>query len=687
MNILNFRSWDLKRKIGFFQILSLAILFAIFMPLYGIRFSKILFILFFATFLFRYRPLPLRKYSYLSLCHGLSILLYFLYGSVQAAFWTFIFLLIADVIFKKGVFQALVNASAYALSILIVGGLMGTGIMNNWPRLSLFFAFYYIILIGLFYLPEFVARKTRIEEIIYINSWEIFYYILATSTAIIAYKVTLNPTIGSISLFGAGFLILRYFIRRVSSKAIEGSISRDLIQLQSAVMKKSFDETLKAVESYSSQYIDWTGLNILKLTDNEEELKIIYSASKKDEPGYAISIHEGIKGRCVKERRAIIVRDTSREKDYEEPGGDARSEMLIPLIYGENVLGVLDFEHDLVGTFTEKEVEYAKFFASQLSYALQTNITLQPLISSSEKLEEFTDESIRAMEKITGEMNSIHENMKEVIRGGEEQVRSLVKVENAMDELLSSHENIKTLREEMSEGMKEFTNTLDRSGNSVEENLTRLSGITDAIGEVKETVKTLTDLSSGVMKIADSSKNIAEDTSLLALNASIEATRTAKESKTFSVIAGEINKLANTASSNSDEISNNAKIIMKNVKDFSKKIYKVVGATENIGAASSSIMEQFDLITSELSSLQEGLDKTYKVSKREIQDIEDLGARIEQAAGIGKDNIGSIKGINQLIEEQSIVSGDLSEKITNLKSSMERLKEIVEEFRLTHLTT
>ncbi len=125
MNIPIFKSLDIKRKIGLTQILLNLILLAIFIPLKGIRYSPLLFILFFTVLLFRFRPVPLRKYSYLSLTNIISILLYLQYGPVTAAFWIFVFLLVADIIFEKGLFQAMVNGSAYALSTFIAGSIVG----------------------------------------------------------------------------------------------------------------------------------------------------------------------------------------------------------------------------------------------------------------------------------------------------------------------------------------------------------------------------------------------------------------------------------------------------------------------------------------------------------------------------------------------------------------------------------
>ena len=611
--------------------------------------------------------------------------MYFLYGPQSAAFWILVYVIISDSLFKKGLFQAIINGSAYSLSIFIVGSIFGADITDYWIKVLYFFLTHFILVVGVFYSSEFVSRRVKLREIFYIISWEAFYYTIAALTALIAFWVIRNPAIFNVSAFVAGFLLLRWFIRRISFDAIEGNIYKDLIKLQSKVMKRSLEETIKVVVSYLDQYVDWTGLNIGRIDYNEGKISVIYSTSEEVKEGVSVPIDEGVAGKCIREARPIIIRNVAASEEYIKLRSNVKSEMTLPLVSEGRVIGVLDIEHNLVGAFTEKEIEYAKFFAFQLSSALQTNISLQPLVSTSEELKGFTDETYASTNKIREEMGLILRKMQDILRGGGEQAKSLQDTEKALEELLSSHENIKALREEMSENMDAFGRIVSTSKESVEENLRLLSEIAGAIGEVEERVTTLRTISGGVMDISRSSKEIAEDTSLLALNASIEAVRAKGASTAFGVIAEEINELAKTASSNSDEISGSVKTIINEVKELTDKTDRVVDATKNIETASSSIMEQFDRINLQLSSLQEGLNQTIEVSKREIGDIEALGARIKQSIGVGEENINYIRDIDRLVKRQNQIIKDLNDRAKTLRESMERLKSIVDEFRLTRM--
>jgi len=610
--------------------------------------------------------------------------MYFLYGPVTAAFWIFIFLTLADVISKKGLLQALINGSAYALSIFIAGIVFGAYIMDHLMLLFLFFPFHYILQNGIFfYLSEFLSRKTEKQEVIYIHFWESFYYILAIIISVTGYYVIKSPTVLNVTLYIVGFLLLRWYIRQIVSDAIEGYIYRDLNRLQSEVMRKSFDQTIEAAVSYSRKYVDWTAFNIGKVDQGKKVINFIYSTAGEFGEFGTIPITKGITGKCVREGKAVIVQNTASSKDYIALREDVKSEMAIPLISEDKVIGVIDFEHRLPNAFTEKEVEYAKFFASQIAFAFQTNITLQPLVKASIDLKKFTDKAYETTDQIREKMGYVLRQMEDIINGGERQISSLQKVEKVLEDLVVSHENIKSLREDIFKEMEEFYDILGKGKNRTEENLKSLSEISDAIESVEETVGLLKTFSSGIMDITNSSKEIAEDTSLLALNASIEAARTTSASSAFTVIAEEINNLAKNASKNSDQISKNTESMSDTIKDLSNKTTHVVETTRNIEVASSTIMEQFGSIAEKLSLLKDSFNQTIEVAKREIQNIENLGKRVEEAVGVSEGNIEYIRSADKMLQDQNLIIANLNRDIKTLKDSTERLNSIVTEFRLT----
>jgi sigma-B regulation protein RsbU (phosphoserine phosphatase) len=79
----------------------------------------------------------------------------------------------------------------------------------------------------------------------------------------------------------------------------------------------------------------------------------------------------GISAWSAKERKSVVVPDVRKDKRYLEVRSDTRSEAAVPILAGERLLGVLNFESRKVGYFQKGDLGLLVFLASQLAIALR----------------------------------------------------------------------------------------------------------------------------------------------------------------------------------------------------------------------------------------------------------------------------------------------------------------------------
>ncbi|MDP1546507.1 MAG: ATP-binding protein [Anaerolineales bacterium] len=91
--------------------------------------------------------------------------------------------------------------------------------------------------------------------------------------------------------------------------------------------------------------------------------------------GHAIQMDHksSIVARAARERASIVSNDVRTEKDYLPHPllPDTRSEMAVPMIVGDKVLGVLDVQADVTNRFTDEDVNVKTTLATQVAIALQ----------------------------------------------------------------------------------------------------------------------------------------------------------------------------------------------------------------------------------------------------------------------------------------------------------------------------
>ncbi len=93
--------------------------------------------------------------------------------------------------------------------------------------------------------------------------------------------------------------------------------------------------------------------------------------------GKKIPLGQGITGRCALNKKEFLVPDLSRCDHYICLGDDIfRSELDVPIIFHENVLGVLNVQSVRKNDFTRKDVQFMKVLSNQIGVALHNSQVL-----------------------------------------------------------------------------------------------------------------------------------------------------------------------------------------------------------------------------------------------------------------------------------------------------------------------
>ena len=145
-----------------------------------------------------------------------------------------------------------------------------------------------------------------------------------------------------------------------------------------------------------------------------------------------------------------------------------------------------------------------------------------------------------------------------------------------------------------------------------------------ASGESKTAIESLRASSSGVARVAGLIASIATQTSVLALNANIEAARAGVHGKGFAVVAGEVRKLAEQTASATAEIQAKVTAIGMDVATAMGAIDEISNHTEELSGLSlqmAAAAEEQHLATQEMAhNLERAAHRTAEIANMHMEE-------------------------------------------------------------------
>ncbi len=174
---------------------------------------------------------------------------------------------------------------------------------------------------------------------------------------------------------------------RVSRQAqmleVLNEISRDLTSIL------ELDPLFERIGQLLRRLIDYQMFSILLIDEVEQVLDLRFSVrfGERFFSNNRVPLSDGLVGRAVRERMLLNVPDVRKETRYKMVNSETRSEMVVPLIYKNKVIGVLDLEHTRPGFFNEEHERVMMTMAATVAISIENARLYQRVAQQEHRLE------------------------------------------------------------------------------------------------------------------------------------------------------------------------------------------------------------------------------------------------------------------------------------------------------------
>jgi len=151
----------------------------------------------------------------------------------------------------------------------------------------------------------------------------------------------------------------------------------------------NLDELLGRIAELLRRLIDFQMFSILLLDSSGDKLQHRFSMrfNENVHVKHEIPLGRGLVGHAAETRQAILVPDVSKDPRYIETNPETRSELAVPLVYKDKVIGVIDMEHTRRGFFTEDHRRTMMTLAAQVAIAIENARLYEEIARQERRLE------------------------------------------------------------------------------------------------------------------------------------------------------------------------------------------------------------------------------------------------------------------------------------------------------------
>jgi len=308
--------------------------------------------------------------------------------------------------------------------------------------------------------------------------------------------------------------------------------------------------------------------------------------------------------------------------------------------------------------------------------------TLADLTEFSETVDRTSERITSSAEEVKNASQDVSESMEEIASETETQNQQIGQTTDEMTSLSATIEEVASSADEVAATSQQAASIGERGREAASEAIEEMNAIERKTGQTITEVESLDAEMERIGEIVGLIDDIAEQTNILALNASIEAARAGKEGEGFAVVADEIKSLAKETQEATQDIA-------ELVEDVQSSTTQAVGdmqetgdrVTEGIETVEDAI-DSLEAIVDEVEEVNTGIQSINEATDDQAASTEEAVSMMDEIESASERTKSETDDIAAAAEEQTSAIDEVTAQIVSLSDQATDLREMLAEFEV-----
>ena len=277
------------------------------------------------------------------------------------------------------------------------------------------------------------------------------------------------------------------------------------------------------------------------------------------------------------------------------------------------------------------------------------------------------------MENLEASFVNTKNSMTEVSNGTNDTAESIQSQLMKTEEIQDFVRRVEEVAAQIENGMEDAGTRVAAGKEKIDELIRQVNISDDASKKVSEELAKLMEYNGQMQSIIEIIDNITSQTSLLALNASIEAARVGEAGKGFAVVASEITNLADQTQSATVDIADLIENISSELDMVVKVINYLMDNSKLQGIAATETASSFETIASKTTDIQQQTEELSQLVSELANSNEAIVESIQTISAATEEVTAHSQATLESSDENTNIVGDVGNMVNELQSLADRL--------------